>query len=520
MTRLRTAVAVICLTGLVALTAGSAAARAARNGAPAAAVSTGSTGPGLDTIGRQGWRVQSTASVPQAGAEISTPGFSTASWLSVTPDDAGAPGTEIEALLQHGICLHDPAFAVHEGPPMDQHNVFFGHNLQRCFGLEDTIGPDTIPEFMVPWWFRTDFRPAAGPGDDVKVVVNGIVGQADVWINGTEVGSQSSVRGAFASQTFDITGLVRPGTNSIALEVYPNDPTTMLTVDNVDWTQIPSDNSTGIQFPIQLHVSHALSIDNAHVVQTDAPDLSSAALTVKADVTNNTSRTQSGPVSATITAPYGGSTIQVWRSVTVPGGATQTVTFTPAAFGGLVVQHPQLWWPWQMGRQALYRLSASVSQNGSQSDAAPASTFGIRTITTFMTPPSDLAPQGVRVYAVNGRPIDFRGGGFGENLFLHYSAQDLTNQISLIKSMGLNGIRTEGKEMPADFYNQMDRAGILVDSGFQCCDFWAPNTDGTSGTIQDYQALYQSSLAIGRRLRNHPSVMGFQWSDNAPVKHQ
>ena len=33
---------------------------------------------------------------------ISKPGFSARSWLPVTNDDAGAPGTEIEALLQNG----------------------------------------------------------------------------------------------------------------------------------------------------------------------------------------------------------------------------------------------------------------------------------------------------------------------------------------------------------------------------------------------------------------------------------
>ena len=26
--------------------------------------------------------------------------------------------------------------------------------------------------------------------------------------------------------------------------------------------------------------------------------------------------------------------------------------------------------------------------------------------------------------------------------------------------------------MPDDFYQQMDRAGIMIDAGFQCCDEW------------------------------------------------
>ena len=126
----------------------------------------------------------------------------------------------------------------------------------------------------------------------------------------------------------------------------------------------------------------------------------------------------------------------------------------------------------------------------------------------------------MRVFEVNGVPFVFRGGGWSENLFLHYSAADLANQISLIKSMGLNGIRTEGKEMPQDFYNQMDAAGIMIDAGFQCCDTWAPLSSGRGSPTQEYHVMYNSALTIGEQLRDHPSVINFSWSDNAPIKEQ
>ena len=75
-------------------------------------------------------------------------------------------------------------------------------------------------------------------------------------------------------------------------------------------------------------------------------------------------------------------------------------------------------------------------------------------------------------------PFVFRGGGWSEDLFLRYSSADTADQIALIKNLGLNGIRTEGKQMPDDFYEQMDRAGILVDGGFQCCDAWQLQDSG------------------------------------------
>src|SRR5215472_9694440 len=54
----------------------------------------------IANLGTGGWTVQSSAIATQTGAQISTPGFNTSTWLPVTNDDAGAPGTELEALAQ------------------------------------------------------------------------------------------------------------------------------------------------------------------------------------------------------------------------------------------------------------------------------------------------------------------------------------------------------------------------------------------------------------------------------------
>ena len=537
-----------CVTGLVALAAapvGMPAAQAAA-GRPAAQQVAGrshphlislakpaaaaSASPGQVTLGSQGWQVQSSApttdwttgsGATQSGAEISTPGFAAHGWLPVTADDAGAAGTEVEALLQNGLCPDDQSLQPVNQSTDSPASVFFSDNMQQCFGPPQTNeGPDSNPLFNVPWWFRTDFSPGLQPGQDAKLVINGVVGQADVWVNGTEVATQATVEGDYTSYSFDVTGLIRAGTNSLALEVFPNNPNSMLTLDDVDWNQIPPDNNTGIQFPVRLHVFDALGISNTYVTQNDAPDMSSAALTVHADVTNSTGTSQTGTVAARISPPGGGSGIAVSQQVTVPAGASQTVTFSPSGYRQLVISRPQLWWPYQMGGQPLYTLSASVSAGGGNPDTASPVSFGIRSVTTYLTAPSAMAPDGVRVFEVNGVPFDFRAGGWSENLFLHYSASDLANQISLIKSMGLNGIRTEGKEMPQDFYEQMDRAGILIDAGFQCCDKWQPSSSGRNVTAQDFHIMYESSLTIGQRLRDHPSVLNFSWSDNTPIKEQ
>ena len=124
-----------------------------------------------------------------------------------------------------------------------------------------------------------------------------------------------------------------------------------------------------------------------------------------------------------------------------------------------------------MGAQPLYTLATSVSQGGTVLEPT-SETFGIRTVTSYLTGASASNRAASRAFKINGVPIVIRGGGFAPNLFLHYSAADTAKQIALMKNMGLNTIRLEGHLMPADFYQQMDQAGILINAGFQCCDAW------------------------------------------------
>jgi exo-1,4-beta-D-glucosaminidase len=482
--------------------------------APAASADTGASD--LSNLGAGGWTVASSAIATQTGAQISTPGFDTSSWLPVADDDAGAPGTEVEALAQNGRCPQDPMLQ-----PVDQGNsgprsVFFSNNMQLCYGYMDKLGPDTVSDFSVPWWWRTDFTPDLASGQTATLVVNGVVGAADVWVNGAEVATSATVTGAYTRFAFDITPLLHAGTNSLAIEVHPNDPSSMFTLDNVDWTQIPPDNNTGLQFPVQLQVDGALAVGNSHVNQSDAADLSSAALTVKTDVTNHSAISQAATVTATITPPGGGAPIAVSQDVNVAAGTTQTVTFAPGDFPALTIADPQLWWPYQLGPQPLYTLTVSAAHGGSQYNSTT-ETFGIRTVTSYLTGSNAIEPSGARAFKVNGVPIVIRGGGYDPNLFLHYSAADTAKQIALMKSMGVNAIRLEGHIMPADWFAQMDAAGILVNGGFQCCDAWEVYSTLTQPQLD---VLQNSAQTIGTNLRNHPSVFSFQWSDNQPTSQQ
>jgi exo-1,4-beta-D-glucosaminidase len=485
---------------------------ATRTGAGAASV-TGTGASDVIDLGAGGWRVASSATATGSGAVISAPAYDAGSWLRVANDSAGAPGTEIEALLQNGRCPGDHSLQPVNESSDSRHSVFFSDNMRRCYGFENQIGADTVPLFDVPWWWRTEFSPHLRPGQRATLIVNGVIGAANVWVNGHEVATSATVTGAYTRFSFDISGLVRPGVNAVAIEVNPNNPQTMFTVDDVDWNQIPPDNNTGIQFPVQLAVDGALSDGNARVLEANAADFSKSTLTVRTDITNNTAVAQTGQVAASITFPGGHQGIVAGQAVTVPANTTKTVTFT-----GLTISHPQVWWPYQLGGQPLYRLSTSVAQHGKLLNST-SETFGIRTVTSYLTGSSPAEPAGARAFKINGVPIVIRGGGFAPDIFLHYSAADIARQIALMKNMGVNTIRLEGHIMPPGFFEQMDQAGILVNAGYQCCDAWQFVVHRLNSPA-DFKIMGLSALTIGQELRNHPSVDSFQWSDNQPTRKQ
>ena len=448
------------------------------------------------------WQVQSSASVTDQGGGLSQPGFSTAGWLPVHTNDANAVGGEVAAQLQN-----TPADA-----QCGANNIFYGENITTCQGPQpDAHGAPNAP-YNVPWWFRTEFTPNLTAGQNATLEVRGVMGQADLWVNGVQVAGRDLIQGSEPEYTFDITSLVHAGANALALKVYANNPGTMLTQDFNDWTQTARDQNTGLKYPVRLHVSNALQLSDVHVNQKNAADMSSSRSHGQGRGEEHRGAAGPGDVDATITPPGGGSDIKLHGTVSLAAGESKVVTFDPVH-----IDHPKLWWPYQMGDQPLYRLSMSASVGGTVSDSS-SRTFGIRTVTTWLSAPGTRAYAGSRWFAINGKPFVFRGGGMmDQDMFLRYSKERLSHEIALIKTMGLNGLRLEGDDQPDSFYDEMDKAGLLVYGGYLCCNFWE---DPGNWSEKDHDTNYRTALTLGRQQRNHPSVIFWSWSDETPSTRQ
>ncbi|MEU0335262.1 sugar-binding domain-containing protein [Streptomyces sp. NPDC006193] len=424
-----------------------------------------------------GYAVRSTAEVSDPPAAVSSPGYPATGWYPTGPRS-----TVLAALLANGV-YPDP---------------FHSTAQQR------------IPRarFEVPWWFRSDFT-VGDTRQRTRLDFSGVVSAADVYVNGRRVAEAAQVTGAYTRHEMDVTPLVRPGVNTVAFRVRPNDPDKHLTMGWLDWLQPPPDRNMGLVRDVVVRRGGPVALRDAHVVtELAVPSLATADLTVKARVRNDSG----APVTATISGTAGGTHLA--RTVPLAAHESRTVAFTPADTPGLHLTAPKVWWPAGMGGQPLYDLELTASVAGAVSDTAH-ETFGIRDVR------APLNADGARQYRVNGRRLLVKGGGWSPDEFLRWDRAYVEDRLRYALDLGLNTLRLEGHLEPDEFFDLADRHGLLTLPGWECCDKWEGdvNTDGSGEpwTAADHAVAKASMAAEAARLRNHPSVLSFLiGSDVAP----
>ena len=282
-------------------------------------------GPGTSQL-TSGWRIQSSATAGTSGAEISRPDYSATGWLPISQ-----PETLMAGLVENGRYP----------------NVFYSDRLKSV----------PTAQFDVNWWYRDQLTVHPKAGGRTYLIMNGVLGTADLWVNGTKVADRTQLQGAYSRFEYDITAYVHDGANAIALDVAKNDPKTYLTDSQLDWNPHAPDQSTGLRFAPQLAQAGPVSLRNVHVNQQNAKDLSTlrphgegrpaqrhreGAARLAAYARSRTARTR----------------VDVSATADVPADATRTVTLSPADHRQLHLAHPAVWWPYQLGEQPLYHLAA------------------------------------------------------------------------------------------------------------------------------------------------------------------
>jgi len=441
-----------------------------------------------------GWFVQSSANTTATGAQISTPGFSTAAWLATS-----IPATPVGAQVQNGI---------YPSP-------YVGMNSQQIptwppagENFANVTWPSGSP-YSAHWWFQNQFTiPSTLAGQRVYLHFDGINYRANLWVNGTQIAPSTQLAGTYTAFEYDITSVARIGAaNAVALDIAG--PTSNdLAIVFVDWYPLPPDRNEGVWRDAWVTNSGSVKVRYPQVQTSVAADLSSAALTVTAEVSNPTTSSVAGTLSGTINP----GNITFSQPVTLTAGANgQVFTFTPAAYPQLTISNPALWWPAKLGPQNLYQCSVQFTVGTTVSDTNTFN-FGIRKLDTGLGPVTPTTGQQWRWFKINNQSIMMKGAGWAPDMLVKRDPARINNMMQLILDMGMNMIRFEGKMEDQTFYDLADKNGILLMAGWVCCSQW----EQWKSWSAENQTVANTSLDTQMRaLRNHPSA--FLWMNSSDL---
>jgi len=430
--------------------------------------------------------MQSSCVDKSSGASISTVGYAAKDWHK-----AEVPGTVVGALVGDRT-LPDPNYGMNlkQFPGMD-------YSSKKVFANQDM--PKDSP-FRCSHWFRMEFQtPRDIAGKQAWLQFLGINYRANIWVNGQRVAGKDEVAGAYRTFEFNLTKLLRPDNNALAVEVFPpgkND----LALTWVDWNPTPPDKDMGIWREVSLNITGDVTLRHPFVNPKLDPSFESAMLTVSAELHNVSGNQVKGTVYADLDAT------SISQTVELAPNESKIVHFTPEQFPQLSWAHAKLWWPYQMGEPHLYNAKLRVEVNNTVSDST-ALDFGVRQVTAELTDQSHL------LFKINGKRVLIRGAAWTPDMLLRWSSKKLDADLAYTKSMGLNTIRLEGKTDREEFFEKTDRLGILVMPGWICCDAWERWSNWNEETKKIAAASLTDQIS---RLRNHASVYVWLYGSDGP----
>ncbi len=330
-------------------------------------------------------------------------------------------------------------------------------------------------------WYSREFEvPSDWQGDRVLLHFGAVDYEATVWVNGIVAGTHA---GGYVPFSFDVTGLLREGINTLTVRVVDEDKITQprgkQTATKERWgcwyTPV-----TGIWQSVWLEPVKALRFTDIFL----KPDIDNESLSIDYRL----SRWEPG-LSIEITAKGDGS-IVCKQEVAVPDTICRWLA-APRTTGSLSISvpSPKLWSP---ESPFLYDLVLRLKSGDEVLDEL-STYFGMRKV---------HVDRG-QVY-LNNKPYYQRlvldQGYWVEGLYTVTSVEELKKDVELTKAMGFNGARKHQKIEDPYFYYYCDKLGLLVWSEMPACYEY---------DVLGAEALRREWTEAVMRDRNHPCIIAW-----------
>lgn len=370
--------------------------------------------------------------------------------------------------------------------------------LPHDWGIEGDFKQELPGETgKLPWagigWYRKHFKVTEADKDkQIFIDFDGAMSHSAVWLNGKFVGGWPF---GYASFRLDLTRYLEYGKDNVIAVRLDNPP------ESSRWYP-----GSGIYRNVWLVKTATLHVgSNGTYITT--PDVSKESASVKLRVTVDDESVV--PVHVDVkTSVYriaNGTRSGASVAATASSGVDVPAKGSKEAESYIKIASPDLWSPTS---PKLYVAVTQIIQNGKVVDTYE-TTFGIRTIK--FDPDKGLLVNGEHVY-VKGVCDHHDLGALGSAI----NVRALERQLEILKSFGVNAIRTSHNPPAPELLDLADKMGILIlDEAF---DAWtgAKKKNDYSTLFKDWHE--KDLRAFVRRDRNHPSVIA--WSTGNEIREQ
>jgi len=329
-------------------------------------------------------------------------------------------------------------------------------------------------------WYRKHFTlNDADANKRVYIEFDGVMANSDVWINGYHLGKRPY---GYISFEYDMTGHVNFGKEGNVISVR---------ADNATQPASRYYTGAGIYRHVHLILTDPVHVDNWGVFVT-TPQVTSAKATVhvKTTVVNSDKKTQKVVLQTSLVGQDGSSGYSAESIQDIAAG--KSFTFEQ----DITVLKPMLW---NTEKPFLYKAQTYVNIDYKTIDKQ-STPFGIRDI-------KFTADQG---FLLNGKKVMIKGVCLHHDVGALGAAVPLRaweRRLEILKSIGVNGIRTSHNPVAPEFLDLCDKMGFLVMD--ENLDTWEANKQHGEG---GYSRFFKEWGLIDTRDqvmrdRNHPSVV-------------
>lgn len=354
-------------------------------------------------------------------------------------------------------------------------------------------------------WYRTkfDYTPD-GEKNVVRLSFKGVDYFADVWLNGYYLGSHEGFFNRFA---FNIAKWIKKGENLLVVRAdSPNDTNVKVrpyektlvkgALQDVDINDLTV-NPGGIYDDVKLLLSKDVYIDGTKVTTFLDLGKMNAKVLCKLRMFNTTDEIKKVNLQAVLSPDNfpGRSDSNRSTHYLAPGLSERDIWID--------LNNPELWWPWDMGEQNLYKIDLRVTESSQVLDEI-SDRIGLRDI---------RKEEGNWVSYLNGKRIFYRGTNYlSDQLLSNMTREKYETDVQLIKEANMNTVRLFCVVEKQEFYDVCDEKGILVYQDFPI-----------QWRMSDCSDLVRRAVPQARdmvnQLYNHPSIVIWCYGSEPGIKN-